>query len=426
MLADWQARLRDVSPRAVDAGLVASVAAAMALTIRIADEPDATRSTDVLAYLLGMGVATLLLLRRRHPVGVLVGSIGVMLVYYGLGYPAFSTAVPLAAATYAAAVAGHGLRAAAILGAFVVAGGLVARLDEGESLAGVLRASLLTDIALLGAVLLLGEAVRNRRAWTEEVRGRLQRAEQDREREAERRVQQERLRITREMHDVLAHTIAAINVQAAVGADVLGESPDKALASLQTIRRQSRDAMAELRATLGVLRNGAPDAPRAPVPGLAELDGLVAMAAGAGVSVEVAIEGAKRPLPTTVDLTAYRIVQESLTNVVRHAHARAASVSVRYRPDALLLEVRDDGGAANGATASPTGTASSACASGPPPWAGRSTPARPPAAGSSFARCSRPDRGPNEHPRAARRRPDARALRLPRAARAHGGNRGDR
>ena len=351
MLDDGQQRLRGLSPGTVDACLAVAVAAAMALTISIAEEPDANRSRDVLAYALGAGLGGLLLLRRRWPLGVLIASVGVLSVYYGLDYPAFSAAVPLATAAYSAAVAGRGLPAAALLGAFVVVGGSVARLDEGDSLADLLRDSLITDAALLAAVLLLGEAVRNRRAWAEEVRARLRRAEQDREREAERRVQEERLRIAREMHDVLAHTIAAINVQAGVAGDVIDEAPDKARASLQDIRRQSRDAIAELRATVGVLRDGGTAAPREPAPGLAELDGLVEMAAGAGVRVEVAVAGPARPLPGTVDLTAYRIVQESLTNVVRHAHASAATVSVRYDPEAVVLEVRDNGsGDANGAT----------------------------------------------------------------------------
>ncbi|HEV2058083.1 MAG TPA: sensor histidine kinase [Solirubrobacteraceae bacterium] len=192
--------------------------------------------------------------------------------------------------------------------------------------------------------------MRNRRAWADEVRRRQQRAEQDREREAERRVQQERLRIAREMHDVLAHTIAAINVQAGVGADVLDAAPARALASLRTIRQQSRDAMTELKATVGVLREGAPEAPRAPAPGLAQLDGLLDMAADAGVHVKLSIAGVTRPLPGAVGLTAYRIVQESLTNVVRHAHASTATVRIHYRPDTVLLEVRDNGsGDTNGA-----------------------------------------------------------------------------
>jgi signal transduction histidine kinase len=351
MVSDLQARVRDLPPRALDAGLVLAVAAAMALTISLAEEPGAGRSPDVLGYLLGMSVAALLLLRRRWPLGVLIASIGMLSVYFGLDYDAFSAAVPLAAAAYAAAVAGKGVPAAAALGAFVVIGGSVARLDEGDSIAEVLREGLITDAALLAAVLLLGEAVRNRRAWAEEVRARLRRAEQDRDREAERRVQQERLRIAREMHDVLAHTLAAINVQAGVAGDVIDEAPDKARASVQEIRRQSRDAIAELKATVGVLREGGTGAPRAPAPGLAELKGLVEMAAGAGVQVEVSVAGPVRPLPATVDLSAYRIVQESLTNVVRHAHASEATVSVRYNPEAVVLEVHDNGsGDTNGAT----------------------------------------------------------------------------
>jgi signal transduction histidine kinase len=356
MLDAWLARLRELPPCAVDVGLALAVAAALVLTISIAEEPDATRSPDVLAYLLGVGIASLLLLRRRWPLGVLIGSVGLLSIYYGLDYPAFSSSVALAVPAYSAAVAGRAGRAALLLGAFVVVGGTVARLDEGESLTEVLRDSLIIDAALLAAVLLLGEAVRNRRAWAEEVRARLARAEEDREREAERRVQQERLRIAREMHDVLAHTLAAINVQAGVGADVIDEEPERARGTLQEIRRQIRAAIAELRATIGVLREGAAEAPRAPVPGLAELDGLVETAAGAGLHVDVSVAGAARPLPGAVDLAAYRIVQESLTNVIRHARASHATVSLRYDPQAVVLEVRDDGsGDANGASADPDG-----------------------------------------------------------------------
>jgi signal transduction histidine kinase len=346
---DWQARLRSLSPRAIDGGLSLAVAAALVLSISIAEEEDATRSPDALAYLLGVSLAALLLLRRRWPLGVLVASVGVLSLYFGLDYPGFSVAVGLAVPAYSAAVAGRGAPAAVVLAAFVVVAGTVARLDEGDSLADVLRTSLIADAALLVAVLLLGEAVRSRRAWAEEVRGRLLRAEQEQDREAERRVQQERLRIAREMHDVLAHTIAAINVQAGVGADVIDEDPERAGASLRDIRRQSRDAMAELRATLGVLREGATEAPRAPAPGLAQLDGLVEMAGGAGVQVEVTVTGEARPLPSAVDLTAYRIVQESLTNVIRHAPDSGAHVRVHFDDEALIVRVEDDGhGTGNG------------------------------------------------------------------------------
>jgi signal transduction histidine kinase len=332
-----------VSPAALDAGVAAVVAVAITLTIGVATEEDATRSPDALAYLLGLTVAALLLARRQWPMGVLIGSIGVLFVYYSLQYPAFSPAVPLAAAAYFAAAAGHIRPAATILGGVVVFGVGWQTLGEDKSLASVVGTGTLADIALLAAVLLLGEAVRNRRAWAEEVRLRLRRAEEDRERDAARRVEEERLRIARELHDVLAHTVAGLNVQAGVAGDVIDDDPEQAKSALRMIREQSRAAMAELKATVGLLRAGATDAPRSPAPGLAELEALVQTAAGAGVEIEVSVAGGARPLPAAIDLTAYRILQESLTNVVRHAHASTARVLVRYDPDALVVQVDDDG-----------------------------------------------------------------------------------
>jgi signal transduction histidine kinase len=315
----------------------------MTLTISVATEDDATRSPDALAYLLGLTVAALLLARRQWPMGVLTGSIGVLLVYYGLDYPAFSPAVPLAAAAYFAAAAGHIQAAATILGGVVVFGVGWQTLGEDESLASVVGTGTLADIALLAAVLLLGEAVRTRRAWTEEVRLRLRRADEDRERDAARRVEEERLRIARELHDVLAHTVAGLNVQAGVAADVLDDDPEQARTALRTIREQSRAAMSELKATVGLLRREATDAPRAPAPGLAELDALVQTVAAAEVEIELSVAGQARPLPAAIDVTAYRILQESLTNVLRHAHASTAHVLVRYDPHAIVVQVDDDG-----------------------------------------------------------------------------------
>jgi signal transduction histidine kinase len=314
--------------RLIDAALIVTVAAAMTLTITVADEPEATRSPDALAYVIGLGVAPLLALRRRWPMGVLLGSVGLLWVYFSLGYPAFSPAVPLAVATYSAAVAGQARPAAVLIVGLLAVSVLWQTVGEHTSLASVVGLGTLADGALLAAVLLLGEAVRNRRAWASEV--------------AERRVEEERLRIARELHDVMAHTIAAVNVQAGVAADALDDDPELARASLEAIRRGGREAMAELKATVGVLR--ADDgAPRAPAPGLAGLDGLLETARGAGIRVELTTAGSARPLPGAIDLTAYRIVQESLTNVVRHARATTASVLVRYEPDAIEVRVEDDG-----------------------------------------------------------------------------------
>jgi MYXO-CTERM domain-containing protein len=335
--------MRRLSPRVLDAGVAIAVALAMTLTISVATEEDATRSPDALAYLLGLAVAALLFARRRWPLGVLIGSVGVLWVYYGLEYPAFSPAVPLAAAAYFAAAAGHIRAAATVLAGVVLFGVGWQTFGEDASLASVVGTGTLADIALFAAVLLLGEAVRNRRAWAEEVHGRLQRAEEDREREAARRVDEERLRIARELHDVVAHTVAGLNVQAGVAADVIDDDPEHAKAALRTIREQSRTAISELSATVGLLRGGATGRPDAPAPRLAGLDALVQTAARAGVAVELSVSGTARPLPGAIELTAYRIVQESLTNVVRHAHASAASVLVRYEPDALVVQVDDDG-----------------------------------------------------------------------------------
>jgi signal transduction histidine kinase len=202
----------------------------------------------------------------------------------------------------------------------------------------------IADAASLAAVLSLGAAIRHRRAWAAEVQARLRRAEQDRAGEAARRIEVERLRIARELHDVIAHTIAAVNVQA----DVIDDSPDQARASLRTIREQTREAIKELRGTVSLLRDGTPGAPPAPAPGLAELDALVRFGGEAGLEVECSLAGEIRPVPPAIELTAYRIVQESLTNAVRHAQASRASVLVRFEPAALLVRIEDDGRGANG------------------------------------------------------------------------------
>jgi signal transduction histidine kinase len=319
-----------IGRRTTDIAVAAAVAAAMTLTIAVAEEDDATRDPDALAYLLGAAVAALLLLRRRQPVLVLVASAGLLFIYYGLGYPAFSPAVPLATAAYFAALAGHVRAAAAVVGGVLLVGAVWQTVGEDESPFSILGTQTLTEGAFMAAVLMLAETVRSRRAWAEEVRGRVQR--------------EERLRIARELHDVMSHTIAAMNVQATVGVDVIDDDPEQAKAALRTIRERGREATAELKATVGVLRD-------APAPGLASLDALARTAGDAGVAVDVSVAGRPRPLRDAVDLAAYRIVQESLTNVMRHSQASRASVRVRYEPAAVIVEVEDDGlgGGAGGA-----------------------------------------------------------------------------
>jgi signal transduction histidine kinase len=335
-------RLLQAPPPVIDIGLAALVAIAISIAIAAVQEADA-KDPDALAYLLGIAIAAPLLVRRRFPLAVLLVSALLVIAYHVLGYPAIGLALPLAASLYTAAQAGH-MRAAVALIAGLELYAIVWRtVGEDESLVSAIGTQTLFEASLAAVVLLLAEALRSRRAWMAEVNERLRRAEADREREAGRRVEQERLRIAREMHDVLAHTIALIGVQAGVAAEALSDSPEQTQAALRTIREKSREAMAEIRATLGVLREPRDVSPRSPAPGLSQLEELIGLAEAAEVRVELTVAGHVRTLPPAVDLTAYRIVQESLTNVLRHAGATLARVAIRYEPGGLVVQVEDDG-----------------------------------------------------------------------------------
>jgi signal transduction histidine kinase len=341
-------RLARLPAPAVDVALAAAVAVAVAIAIGAEMEAGA-RAPDALAYVLGAAVAAPLLLRRRSPLAVLLLSTVALLVYYAFDYPPIGLAVPLAAALFIAVAAGHLWTAALVAVAIELLASGVRALGEGDAL-NEIAADGLEDGALVAAVLLLAETLRTRSAWLAEVQERIRRTEADRERDAQLRVEQERLRIAREMHDVLAHTITVIGVQAGVAAEAMADSPAEAQAALRTIRETSREALVELRATVGLLRESSERAPRSPAPRLSRLDELVRMAAGAEVDVEVSVSGTPRPLPAIVDLTAYRIIQESLTNVLRHAGASLARVSIQYGRDEVVVQVEDDGrGRGNGA-----------------------------------------------------------------------------
>src|SRR5690606_36637904 len=158
----------------------------------------------------------------------------------------------------------------------------------------------------------------------------------------------ERLAIARELHDVLAHDISLISVQAGVALHLLDQRPEQARPALTAIRDASREALGQLRSTLDVLRQGEA-APRAPTAGMRDLDAVVERTRATGLTVDLCVSGPVHPLPADVDLAALRIVQEALTNVVRHADARRAAVRVDYRDGAITLQIDDDGRGPNGA-----------------------------------------------------------------------------
>ena len=187
----------------------------------------------------------------------------------------------------------------------------------------------LFTMALAVSVWALAEAARNRRTAIEEA--------------ARRAVADEQARIARELHDVIAHSVAVIVVQAGAAGDVFDSRPDQARAALRSIEEAGRDALGELRRLLGAVRPDAVASPMPPQPGLEQLDELAEPLRAAGLTVVVNREGPRSDLPAGVDLSAYRIVQEALTNTLRHARASLAEVTFRYRSDVLEIEVVDNG-----------------------------------------------------------------------------------
>jgi signal transduction histidine kinase len=206
--------------------------------------------------------------------------------------------------------------------------------------------NVLDNLGLMLLVLFAGataEAVRYRRALQQELEERALRAEQSREEEAQRRVIEERLRIAHELHDVIAHHIALMNVQSGVAAHVLRSQPEEAERALALVRSGGRTVLQELTVLLGVLRRSGTSLPTAPTPSLHEVGALVDSFAAAGVKVDWQLPDSLGQLPDVIELTAYRIVQESLTNVLKHAPGAAARIHLARHPGALSIDITDTG-----------------------------------------------------------------------------------
>ncbi|MFG2602235.1 sensor histidine kinase [Streptomyces sp. NPDC048514] len=284
-----------------------------------------------------LAASVLLLWRQRHPVPVVFGTAAAALVYLALGYPYGPVFLTVAVACFSAVVAGRRRAAWAAIGLLWAGHALVAlRLYRSLPPAGDERGSVTQEIVIgtwVLAIVALSELARVRREqWARE--------RADRAQAAARRADEERLRIARELHDVLAHSISVINVQAGVGLALLDSDPEQARTALTTIKAASKEALGEVRQVLDTLR--APGAaPRTPAPGLDRLPELVEQAATAGLTVEV--EGELPRLPPGADLAAFRIVQEALTNVVRHSGSRQARVRLVHEDGALRLRIDDDG-----------------------------------------------------------------------------------
>ncbi|AUH40623.1 sensor histidine kinase [Streptomyces sp. CMB-StM0423] len=353
MFPTWS-RFTDRHPRLVEAALLLLVTAVTSRQHAGAAHGWAAGQPLVAAALVP------LLWRRRHPGPVVVATAVCGAASAGLGYPlSLPLLAPSVLALYELAVRAPQRTVYAhyaLVLAMVVPVALLAE-NEGQDWAE----ESVGPVFWLLLPVLAGIAVQARRAYLDAVHLRAEHAERTREEEARRRVAEERVRIARELHDVVAHHMALAHAQAGTAARLARTRPDQAGEILGELTGTTSAALRELQATVGLLRQpGDPEGPDGPdgpglpggsgeplepAPGLDRLPELVAAFASAGLPVSVAAEGAERPLPPGLDLTAYRIVQEALTNVAKHAGAGKARVRLAYAHDRLTVSVSDDGGA---------------------------------------------------------------------------------
>jgi signal transduction histidine kinase len=319
--------------------LLAAVLAAALVAVRGFEGHGLSRA-GWLGNVLTVLAASMLVGRRRWPLPVFVGTLALAVIAIAVASPTGAISLTVVIAVYTLAQV-EGRRLSVLLA--VLAGVALALARGLLQYRGWSDARTAVEPAVALAALFLGWAVSSHRAYIAEIETRAAQAERTREEEARRQVDAERLRIARELHDVLAHGIATINVQAGVAAHVLHERPEHAAEALRTIKATSKDALRELRGILGVLRDTDEIASREPTPGLRQLDRLIDATSQAGVPTRVTISGHRGSLPATVDLAAYRIVQESLTNVLRHAGRANAVVAISYADDEMTVSVNDNG-----------------------------------------------------------------------------------
>jgi signal transduction histidine kinase len=282
--------------------------------------------------------------RRRRPLLVLVVVLLANTAYYALGFPLTGFDFALPVALYSAAAYTSQRTSLLAAGVTVVSFLALYVFQVGPFWASVPFSTLAWLVAIFAGVWVWGRYLQVRRAFTAELEARAERAERDREAEARRAVAAERARIARELHDVVAHHVSVTVVQSGAARQLLDAAPERTRAALVAIEEAGRRALTAMPSLLRALRADEADEARAPQPTLEDLDDLVGGVTAAGLPVTLRVEGSRRPLPAGVDLSAYRIVQEALTNTLKHAGPARAEVTVCYGRLALELTVVDDGG----------------------------------------------------------------------------------
>jgi signal transduction histidine kinase len=335
----------------LDGFLAAAAAVMAAIGVFTQDVGTAYDEPGLLAGAFTVATAVPLLWRRTHPLTALVASTALMVVHILLDYPEGAIPLIVLIETYSVGAWGRGNRATAGIGVIYLTLAVLVLTDT----PGLGAADTVGNVAIFTCAWVVGLVVRSRRAEAEaRLAEAVERSEVQRQ-ESARAVAEERLRIAQELHDVVAHSMSVIAVQAGVGAHVLDSQPDEARRSLEVISKTSRATLAEMRRLLGVLRDEDGTRAHAPAPGLGDLASLAAEVRTAGVDVSLHLDGDRAHVPPSVDLSAYRVVQEALTNVIKHAGPGAtATVTVGCTTGEVCIEIIDDGrGAA--AVAAPGG-----------------------------------------------------------------------
>lgn len=304
------------------------------------------RSVDAAAYALVLFATLPLLVRRRAPYVSVGAAVAAMLVFAVFDYAELFVGYAILLAVYSTSTH-RGLRAGTITAGISFAALFVSFQIASWDPAPADRAF---DLLAVATAVALGDSTRNRRRLADEQAARLRAAASEQARIARQSVLEERARIARDLHDLVAHSMSIVAVQAGVGHHLADTEPDRAKAALATIETTTRQALTEMRRMLGVLRttddttNEHPEL-RDPQPGSADIAELVHESAASGLDVELVVEpdGADVTLPAGISLSAYRIVQEALTNVRKHAGPARTRISVRHEPDQLTVTVDDDG-----------------------------------------------------------------------------------
>ena len=327
-----------MNPRVTDVLLGAGIALGMAVVIAADWQREGPQSPW--AYLFALAFGLMMSWRRHAPRLILTLTVLGIFAYYALDYPPIGIALPAVAALYSCAEQARTL-AAVVGGAVLTVVAAYFRVSEGLPTAYLISYELITNVALIAAAIALGVSVRLRREARQQAERIATLTAEAAVQQAHEHVQAERVQLARDLHDVIGHTLSVVSVHAHVAEEAIGHDDGAARRAIEAIQAVTSPALGELRGTVRVLRSDS--GPSAPSPGLAGLPAVVSSIREAGIAVELEQAVPEGGLSAPIEAAAYRIVQEALTNVLRHSGASHAGVCLALQGGRLRIEVRDDG-----------------------------------------------------------------------------------